>query len=187
MGLSTIDFWYAVGTNPGVPPVIPVVDGLQGSDNTGTGTTDNTGTTTVSTTTGTTVSTGTSTPDNSGTGTIDNTGTGTGTTGGTITPLSFAFNVNAWPGGGQGSLILPSPRPSGDWYVEIKFPCAGSTIVFDTWHGDQIQTPEEEAQGIFKIKQTGWQLDKNDIGFVVNTMAGCYVDENQVTAQIVSN
>ncbi|CAH1229653.1 Hypp247 [Branchiostoma lanceolatum] len=196
MGLSTIDFWYAGGTTPVVPPVIPVVDGLGGTDNTGTGTIDNTGTGTIDNTgtgtidntgTGTIDNTGTGTIDNTGTGTIDNTGTGTGTTSGTTTPLSFAFNVNAWPGGGQGSLVLPSPRPSGDWYVELKFPCAGSGIILDTWHGDQIQTPEEEAQGIFKIKQTGWQLDKNDIGFVVNTMAGCFVDENQVTAQIVSN
>ncbi|XP_013388599.1 uncharacterized protein LOC106157477 [Lingula anatina] len=78
---------------------------------------------------------------------------------------------SSWDTGTNGLIMLPNPKPTGNWKVILKLPCDVQNL--NVWHGNDVTTAEHRARGVFAINQSGWMLDKPDIGFTAFYSGTC--------------
>ncbi|CAH1782946.1 unnamed protein product [Owenia fusiformis] len=71
-----------------------------------------------------------------------------------------------WNSGFNGRILIPAKKPSRPWVIVLEFPCVPDS--FNTWHANDVTPQSDRSKGKFTLKQSGWQLEKPDIGFSVN-------------------
>ncbi|CAH1780838.1 unnamed protein product, partial [Owenia fusiformis] len=82
--------------------------------------------------------------------------------------LKVSF-TSQWNTGANGEIKLPPNRNAGSLFITLQFPCVPSS--FNVWHADDVTPVADRGTGKFTLRQSGWQIQKADIGFTVQYAA----------------